>query len=138
MITSISSLPLEMIGKVHLFTTTSLAALSKQAAAGMNEGSLTWYEIPRNQGLLNAIITRASRKLFNQNCDLLTINVFLADHKADTLTRVVNTVETFAAANNSETLQFMSAAGNAGIEAATNIVVKKANVQMLMIKPTQW
>lgn len=114
-------------------STTSLAALSKQAAAGMNEGSLTWYEIPRNQGLLNAIITRAPRELFNQNCDLLTINVFLADHKADTLTRVVNTVETFAAANNSETLQFMSAAGNAGIEAATNIVVKKANVQMLMM-----
>lgn len=114
-------------------STTSLAALSKQAAAGMNEGSLTWYEIPRNQGLLNAIITRAPRELFNQNCDLLTINVFLADHKADTLTRVVSTVETFAAANNSETLQFMSAAGNAGIEAATNIVVRKANVQMLMM-----
>jgi len=114
-------------------STTSLAALSKQAAAGMNEGSLTWYEIPRNQGLLNAIITRAPRELFNQNCDLLTINVFLADHKADTLTRVVNTVEAFAAANDSDSLQFMSAAGNAGIEAATNIVVKKANVQMLLM-----
>ncbi|SDG80616.1 hypothetical protein SAMN05216588_10123 [Pseudomonas flavescens] len=114
-------------------STTSLAALSKQAAAGMNEGSLTWYEIPRNQGLLNAIITRAPRELFNQNCDLLTLNVFLADHKADTLTRVVDTVEAFAAANDSDSLQFMSAAGNAGIEAATNIVVKKANVQMLLM-----
>ncbi|GFM52882.1 membrane protein [Pseudomonas cichorii] len=114
-------------------STTSLAALSKQAAAGMNEGSLTWYEIPRNQGLLNAIITRAPRELFNQNCDLLTINVFLADHKANTLTRVVNTVEAFAAANNSDSSKFMSAAGNAGIEAATNIVVKKANLQMLLM-----
>ncbi|MNZ79531.1 MMPL family protein [compost metagenome] len=114
-------------------STTSLAALSKQAAAGMNEGSLTWYEIPRNQGLLNAIITRAPRELFNQNCDLLTVNVFLADHKADTLSRVAATVEEFAAAHNTETLQFMSAAGNAGIEAATNIVVKKANLQMLMM-----
>ncbi|MCY1534237.1 efflux transporter, putative, hydrophobe/amphiphile efflux-3 family [compost metagenome] len=99
----------------------------------MNEGSLTWYEIPRNQGLLNAIITRAPRELFNQNCDLLTVNVFLADHKADTLSRVAATVEEFAAAHNTETLQFMSAAGNAGIEAATNIVVKKANLQMLMM-----
>ena len=95
-------------------STTSLAALSKQAAAGMNEGSLTWYEIPRNQGLLNAIITRAPRELFNQNCDLLTVNVFLADHKADTLNRVVATVEAFAAEHNTQTLQFMSAAGNAG------------------------
>ena len=114
-------------------STTSLAALSKQAAAGMNEGSLTWYEIPRNQGLLNAIITRAPRELFNQNCDLLTLNVFLADHKADTLARVASTVEAFAAANNTDDLKFMSAAGNAGIEAATNIVVRKANVQMLLM-----
>ncbi|WP_240442113.1 efflux RND transporter permease subunit [Pseudomonas aeruginosa] len=114
-------------------STTSLAALSKQAAAGMNEGSLTWYEIPRNQGLLNAIITRAPRELFNQNCDLLTVNVFLADHKADTLARVVATVEAFAATHNSAQLQFLSAAGNAGIEAATNIVVKKANTQMLLM-----
>lgn len=114
-------------------STSSLAALSKQASAGMNEGSMTWYEIPRNQGLLNAIITRAPRELFNQNCDLLTIYVYLSDHKADTLTNVVQTVEQFAATHNTEQLQFLNAAGNAGIEAATNIVVKRSNVQMLFM-----
>jgi predicted RND superfamily exporter protein len=114
-------------------STSSLAALSKQAAAGMNEGSMTWYEIPRNQGLLNAIITRAPRELFNQNCDLLTVYVFLKDHKADTLTSVVQTVEQFAATHNTDQIQFLNAAGNAGIEAATNIVVKRSNVQMLFM-----
>ncbi|VVP46586.1 efflux RND transporter permease subunit [Pseudomonas silesiensis] len=114
-------------------STTSLAALSKQAAAGMNEGSMTWYEIPRNQGLLNAIITRAPRELFNQNCDLLTVYVYLKDHKADTLTSVVQTVERFAATHNTDQIQFLNAAGNAGIEAATNIVVKRSNVQMLFL-----
>ncbi|MFJ2363489.1 RND family transporter [Pseudomonas sp. NPDC087697] len=114
-------------------STTSLAALSKQAAAGMNEGSMTWYEIPRNQGLLNAIITRAPRELFNQNCDLLTVYVYLTDHKADTLTSVVQAVEQFAATHNTDQIQFLNAAGNAGIEAATNIVVKRSNVQMLFM-----
>ncbi|WP_439253887.1 efflux RND transporter permease subunit [Pseudomonas monteilii] len=114
-------------------STSSLAALSKQASAGMNEGSMTWYEIPRNQGLLNAIITRAPRELFNQNCDLLTIYVYLSDHKADTLTNVVRAVERFAAAHNTTDLQYLNAAGNAGIEAATNIVVKRSNVQMLFM-----
>lgn len=114
-------------------STSSLAALSKQASAGMNEGSMTWYEIPRNQGLLNAIITRAPRELFNQNCDLLTIYVYLSDHKADTLTSVVQAVERFAAAHNTTDLQYLNAAGNAGIEAATNIVVKRSNVQMLIM-----
>ncbi len=114
-------------------STNSLATLAKRSAAGMNEGSLKWYEIPRSQEMLNAIITRAPRELFNQNCDLLTIYVSLKDHKADTLDRVVQTFEAFAAKHNNAELRFLSAAGNAGIEAATNIVVKRANVQMLLL-----
>ena len=112
--------------------TQSLAALSKRAAAGLSEGSLKWYDIPRNQDMLNAVITRAPRELFNQNCDLLTVYAYLKDHKADTLDGVVRTVEGFAQAHDSQEVRFLSAAGNAGIEAATNIVVRKANVQMLM------
>ena len=114
-------------------STNSLSALSKISAAGMNEGSLKWYEIPTNQSLLNAIITRAPRELFNQNCDLLTLYVYLSDHKAETLKRVVATVEQFGEENNSESIRFLSAAGNAGIEAATNIVVEKANTDMLVL-----
>jgi predicted RND superfamily exporter protein len=116
-----------------VISTNSLSALSKIASAGMNEGSLKWYEIPTNQNLLNAIITRAPRELFNQNCDLLTLYVYLSDHKAETLKRVVTVVEQFAETNNTESIRFLSAAGNAGIEAATNIVVEKANTEMLML-----
>ncbi|WP_085318289.1 efflux RND transporter permease subunit [Derxia lacustris] len=113
--------------------TNSLATLAKRAATGMNEGSLKWYEIPRTQDLLNSIVTRAPRELFNQRCDLLTVYAWLADHKADTLDSVVRTVEGFAAANDGADIRFLSAAGNAGIEAATNIVVRRANVQMLAL-----
>jgi len=130
---SVDALEAQLQQLPGVVSTTSLAALSKQAAAGMNEGSMTWYEIPRNQGLLNAIITRAPRELFNQNCDLLTVYVYLKDHKADTLTSVVQTVEQFASTHNTDQIQFLNAAGNAGIEAATNIVVKRSNVQMLFM-----
>ncbi|MCZ4303457.1 MMPL family transporter [Zoogloeaceae bacterium G21618-S1] len=114
-------------------STASLAGLAKMANAGMNEGSLKWYEIPRSQDMLNSIIVRAPREMFNQNCDLLTVFAYLKDHKADSLTAVVDTVEAFAARYNTADLKFLNAAGNAGIEAATNIVVRKANVQMLML-----
>lgn len=114
-------------------STSSLAGLSKISSAGMNEGSMKWYGIPVNQNLLNAIITRAPRELFNQNCDLLTIYAYLSDHKASTLDSVVNVVESFSKENNTESLTFLSAAGSAGIEAATNIVVEKANIQMLLL-----
>ena len=111
----------------------SLAGIAKVANAGMNEGSLKWFEVPRSQDMLNAIITRAPREIFNQNCDLLTVYAYLKDHKADTLTSVVGVVEAFAAKYDSDEVRFLNAAGNAGIEAATNIVVKKANVQMLFL-----
>ena len=111
--------------------TSSLAGLAKVANAGMNEGSLKWSEIPRSQDNLNAIITRAPREMFNQNCDLLTVYAYLKDHKADTLNSVVGVVEAFAASHATADLRILNAAGNAGIEAATNIVVKKANVEML-------
>jgi hypothetical protein len=111
--------------------TSSLAGLAKVANAGMNEGSLKWSEIPRSQDNLNAIITRAPREMFNQNCDLLTVYAYLKDHKADTLNSVVGVVESFAASHATPDLRILNAAGNAGIEAATNIVVKKANVEML-------
>ena len=113
--------------------TQSLAAISKRAAAGLNEGNLKWFEIPRNQEMLNAVITRAPRELFNQNCDLLTVYAYLKDHKADTLESVVSTVAAFAARHDTKDIRFLSAAGNAGIEAATNIVVKRANLQMLLL-----
>lgn len=56
---------------------------------------------------------------------------YLKDHKTDTLMNVVQTVEQFAAIHNTDQIQFLSATGNAGIEADTNIVVERSNVQLL-------
>uniref|UniRef100_UPI003873BEFA efflux RND transporter permease subunit n=1 Tax=Azospirillum fermentarium TaxID=1233114 RepID=UPI003873BEFA len=114
-------------------STNSLAVVAKRSVVGMNEGNLKWYDVVRSQDVLNAIVTRAPRELFNQNCDLLTVYAYLKDHKADTLASVVAAVEAFAAENNSPGARFMQAAGNAGVEAATNIVVKKANTEMLAL-----
>jgi predicted RND superfamily exporter protein len=112
-------------------STISMAQISKQATVGMNEGNLKWYELLHNQEVLNAVTTRAPRDLFNQSCNMLSLFVFLKDHKADTLTAVVNKVEEFAGKNNTDQAKFLLAAGNAGIEAATNIVVKQSMERML-------
>jgi len=73
----------------------------------------------------------APRGLYNDDCSLLTLYAYLKDHKADTLNNVVENVEGFARNNNSGDATFLLAAGSAGIEAATNIVVKQANHDML-------
>ncbi|SFM45193.1 efflux RND transporter permease subunit [Marinobacter pelagius] len=114
-------------------STQSLAGLAKVANVGMNEGSMKWWGIPNSQGMLNAIVTRAPREMFNQECDLLTVFAYLKDHKADTLNSVVDVTQEFSQKYSTDKIQFLNAAGNAGIEAATNIVVEKANFQMLLL-----
>jgi len=110
----------------------SMAALSKLAMVGYNEGNLKWFELIPNAAALGGVQTRAPRDLFNQDCSFLSLNVYLKDHKAQTLDKVVDVVESFIASNDAPDARFMLAAGSAGIEAATNIVVKKAMHEMLM------
>ncbi|WP_119153555.1 efflux RND transporter permease subunit [Caldimonas tepidiphila] len=114
-------------------STNTLALLNRRVLTGLNEGNPKWYELLNNQDMLNTITAGAPRGLYNDACGLLTLYVYLQDHKADTLARVVQHVERFAAENDSENAKFLLAAGSAGIEAATNIVVKDAWWQMLVL-----
>lgn len=114
-------------------TTNSLALLSRRVLSGLNEGNPKWYEFLPNQAMLNYITAGAPRGLYNNSCNLLTVYAYLQDHKAETLTRVVEHVEAFAAENNTADVEFLLAAGSAGIQAATNITVKQAWRQMLFL-----
>ncbi|MFE8071927.1 MMPL family transporter [Marinobacteraceae bacterium S3BR75-40.1] len=113
-------------------STASLANVSKIVTKALNEGSFKWYEISRNQTIINASIQRAPSGLINTNCDLTPLLAFLDDHKAETLKNVVKVVEEYAAENNSEDHRFLLGAGNGGVEAATNQVIEKAKNLMLL------
>ena len=114
-------------------STNTLALLNRRVLSSLNEGNPKWYEFLHNQNMLNTVTAGAPRGLYNESCSLLTINAYLRDHKADTLARVVAHVEAFSRANDSADVQFLLAAGSAGIEAATNVVVKKAWWTMLIV-----
>ena len=114
-------------------TTNSLASFAKQAAVGMNDGSFRWFEVPKSQFIINSIVTRAPRDFYSGSCDMLPVYVYLKDHKSETLAAVVAEVEDFGLRNNTPQSTIIQAAGTSGIEAATNIVVKKANSLMLLL-----
>lgn len=114
-------------------STNTLAMLNRRMLSGLNEGNPKWYEFVPNQDMLNTATAGAPRGLYNDACSLLTVYVYLRDHKADTLARVVAHVESFARENNGQDGEFLLAAGSAGIEAATNIVVRDAWRQMLFL-----
>ncbi|RZU02412.1 efflux RND transporter permease subunit [Rivibacter subsaxonicus] len=117
-------------------TTVALTNAVRQITAGSNEGSPKWLTIARNQDVLNYGAQQASVNnpdLFNTECSVMPVIAYLSDHRAETLDRVVAASADFAAAHGSEDRKFLLAAGSAGIEAATNIVVRKAWVQMLLL-----
>jgi hypothetical protein len=112
--------------------TQSMAGLTKLAMVGFNEGHFKWYELIANDKALGGVQAIAPRELFNKACSFLALHVFLKDHKAQTLERVVADTEAFIAEQPPGDTRFMLAAGSAGIEAATNIVVKRAMREMLL------
>jgi predicted RND superfamily exporter protein len=111
--------------------TNSLAKLSRILSAGYNEGNFKWIGLVPNNAVLGGVQSRAPREMLNTTCSLLTLYVYLTDHKAETLTRVVDAVQTYVARHPAPEAEFKLAAGNAGIEAATNIVVKQASREMM-------
>ncbi|WP_422202318.1 efflux RND transporter permease subunit [Aquabacterium sp.] len=113
--------------------TNTLSLLNRQVLVGLSEGNPKWYEFLPNQQMLNTVTAGAPRGLYNEACSLLTVYAYLKDHKAETLDRVVRHVEAFARENDTQDVRFMLAAGSAGIEAATNIVVKDAWRVMLFV-----
>ncbi|WP_020406616.1 efflux RND transporter permease subunit [Hahella ganghwensis] len=112
-------------------STASLVTVSKIVTKALNEGNFKWYELSRNQQIINSSIQRAPSGLINSDCSLTPLFAFLEDHKAETLQRVVGVVEEFANENNNEDMQFLLGAGNAGVDAATNQVISKAKDLML-------
>ena len=117
-------------------TTVSLANAVRQITAGTYEGNPRLNSLQRNQDVLNYAAQQASvnaPELFNNDCSLMPVIAYLKDHRADTLAQVAAVAEGFAQANSNADHRFLLAAGSAGIEAATNVVVREANHRMLLL-----
>lgn len=100
-------------------------------SSGYFEASAKWMSIPRNESTRGFAITsfsiyRPDMGNYSTCSHAVPLIAYLTDHKADTLTRLINTVEQFAAGHDNDERQFLLAAGSAGIEATTNIVVRKS------------
>jgi len=114
---------------------TSLADTIRAYTAGGFEGNPKWMTISDNQGLIDAQVSNAlswNSEFINGQCSLLPVMAYLADHKSETLDRVVKAASVFAAGNDTADRKFLLAAGSAGVDAATNIVVREANRTMLL------
>ena len=120
-------------------TTISLAETTRYITSAMFEGSAKWLALNRDQAILNAAVSAgiiSSPDITNPQCSVSPLVTYLTDHKADTLTRILAISEQFAGENNTldgeHPIEFLLAAGSAGIEAATNIEVQKSIFTMYL------
>ncbi len=112
----------------------SMADTIRSYTAGGFEGNPKWLTISDSQNLIDPQVNNAlnwNTEYMNSDCSLMPVVAYLADHKAETLNRVVKVTEDFAKEHDTEDRKFLLAAGNSGVDAATNIIVKKANHDML-------
>ena len=115
-------------------STLSLPDYARTINAGWNEGSLKWRILPRNpQSLAQAVSpVETSSGLLNNDGSVIPVMIYLRDHRAETIKRVIAAVKEFRAVNTSPKVRFQLATGNVGVMAATNEVVETAKVPMVL------
>ena len=114
--------------------TASLPALVKLGAAGFNEGNPKWGDMPRDKRSMASFIGLVGEGsgLYDPRCTVLPINVYLSDHKAETIQGVVAQVKRFRAEQQMEGVTVRLASGNAGVQAATNEVLAATELPMML------
>ena len=112
----------------------SLPSVAKKVNAGYNEGNAKWKVLSRNQQSLVQSIARvpSTSGLLNNNCSVMPVILFLDDHKAETITKVVDAVKLNASKLNNSDLVFKLASGPVGVMAATNEAVEAAQLPMML------
>lgn len=111
----------------------TLPYVAKIAIAGWNEGSLAWRAIPRNPDQLtqSTRYIETSTGLLNADCTVVPVMLFLADHRAETIERVVAEAKAWRTANTVDGAEFRLATGNVGVMAATNEEVRDKEFPIL-------
>ncbi len=111
-----------------------LPGIAKVINAGWSEGALKWRVLPRNRQVLVEAVQYipTSSGLLNADCSVMPVMIFTADHKAETISHVVDTIKSYQAENGTEKVKFRLATGNVGVMAATNEEVSAAQFPILI------
>ncbi|MGD9599496.1 MAG: RND family transporter [Steroidobacteraceae bacterium] len=111
----------------------TLPYVAKIAIAGWNEGSLAWRSIPRNPDTLtqSTRYIETSTGLLNADCTIVPVYIFLEDHKAGTIERIVAAAKAWRTEHPVPGAEFRLATGNVGVMAATNEEVKAKEFPIL-------
>lgn len=116
----------------------SLPTSVRNTSAIWREGNLKWVGLPRTQSELIQMTSPydPSSGLLNETCTILPVIIYMDDHKADSIDRVIAAVKHFAKTDPEalarKDVNFRLAMGGIGVMAATNDVIAANELPMLM------
>ncbi len=129
----IDDLDHRLIGVPGVRSTLFMGHLMRQVNVLYNEGNPKFDYLPHDGRVLgrDSSAFEPSMGLSNNDCSAMPLIIFLTDHKAGTIDRVIKTIEAFTKTPSKSKLRLELAAGTAGVIGATNIVVEQAQLPML-------
>ncbi|MEO8057029.1 MAG: efflux RND transporter permease subunit [Burkholderiales bacterium] len=101
---------------------------------GYNEGNPKMSVVPIDPGNYAALSTEISRirGMMRKDCSMTAVHLFLTDHKAVTIQRVIDAVKDFKTKNVVPGITIRLASGNAGVLAAIDDEVERSELPMML------
>ena len=112
----------------------SFAGALRQYNEGYNEGNPKMAAVPIdpvNYGALAVEIGRVPG-LMRKDCSMTAVHIYLADHKAETIKRVISAVKEFRASQPMKGVSIRLASGNAGVLAAIDEEIERSETPMML------
>jgi predicted RND superfamily exporter protein len=115
-------------------STGSYSEMLRTYNEGYNEGNPKMNVVPLDSMNYAGLSTEVGRVrgYLNKDCSMTAAHLYLTDHKASTINRVIDAVKKFRASHPMAGLSVLLAAGNAGVIAAINDEVEKSELPMLL------
>ena len=112
----------------------SLTTIARTARGILYEGSPKWEVLPRTQVGLQPLVANvpSSAGLQNADCSAMPVLVFTEDHRASTISAIVDSVKRFNLNNLASGVDFALASGNVGVMAATNEEIRAREIVVIL------
>jgi predicted RND superfamily exporter protein len=112
----------------------SFADQIKQYNRGYNEGNPKMEAVPLDAANFAALATEIARTrgTMRKDCSMTAVHLYLTDHKAVTINRVIAAAEAFAASQSEPGVTIRLASGNAGVLAAVNESLERSELPMML------
>jgi len=117
-----------------VMSVSSFADQIKTYNEGYNEGNPNMFVVPLDPANYAALAVEIGRVrgFLSKDCSMLATSLYLTDHKAETINRVIAAVKLYRDQNQLTGLKIRLAAGNAGVIAAVNDEVEKSELPMML------